>query len=106
MPSTRLSVNKRQAALILEARAGLIPESDWIAEEARARINRTAQLSRVVVSHAKRLTNGSVGLAVTEILTDLRHYCDAKGLVFEELDAVASENHLDEASQSHMADPC
>lgn len=106
MPSMKVLVNKRQAALTLEARAGLIPESDWIAEEVRARTNRTAQVSRVVVSHAKRLTNGSVGLAITEILTDLRHYCDAKDLVFEELDAAACENHLDEASQSHMADPC
>jgi glycerol-3-phosphate O-acyltransferase len=92
----------RHSALILEARAGLIPESDWIAEEVRARMDRTARISRVVKFHARLLTSGSHALAISEILADLRHYCDSKGLAFEQLDAAACENFEEEASQSRM----
>jgi hypothetical protein len=100
MPSKKLSNDTRSVALILEARAGLIPESDWVSEEIRARMDRTARIGRVVNSRARLLTRGSDGLAISEILADLRHYCDSKGLAFEELDAAASENYQDEASQS------
>lgn len=102
MANKKMSINKRQAALIREARAGLIPESDWIVEEVRARIKRTARVSRVITSHAKRLTRGSDVAAISEILADLRHYCDIKGLPFEELNTIACENYLDETSQSCM----
>jgi hypothetical protein len=91
-----------QSAPVIEARAGLIPESDWIAEEVRARVDRTARLSRVIKSHARSLTKGSDAVAILEILADLRHYCDSKGLMFEELAGAASENYQDEASQSRM----
>jgi len=101
MPNKKLSNNTRRVALILEARAGLIPESDWVAAEVRARMDRTARIGRVVNSRA-RLLRDSDGLAISEILADLRHYCDSKGLPFEELDASASENYQDEASQSRM----
>jgi hypothetical protein len=65
-------------------------------------MDRTARIGRVVNSRARLLPRGSGGLAVSEILTDLRHYCDSKGLAFEQLDASASENYQDEASQSRM----
>jgi hypothetical protein len=100
MPSKKLSNNTRRAALILEARAGLIPESDWIVEEVRARMDRTARIGRVVKCHAKLLTRGSDAPAISEILADLRHYCDSKGLAFEELNAAACENYQEEAFQS------
>jgi len=90
------------SALVIEARAGLIPESDWIAEEVRARTVRTARIGRVIKSHARLLTKGSHAVAISEILADLRHHCDGKGLTFEELDAAASENYQDEVSQSRM----
>jgi hypothetical protein len=90
------------SASVIEARAGLIPESDWIAEEVLARIGRTARIGRVIESHARSLTRGSRPMAISEILADLRHYCDNKGLTFEELDSAASENYEDEASQSRM----
>ncbi len=102
MPSKKLSNNTRRAALTLEARAGLIPESDWVAEEVRARTDRTARIDRVVNLHARLLTHGSDGLAISEILADLRHYCDSKGLAFEELDAAACGTYQDEVSQSCM----
>jgi hypothetical protein len=103
MASKKRSSDARHSALVIEARAGLIPESDWIAAEVRARVDRTARISRVVKSHARLLTGGSDALAISEILADLRHYCDSKGLAFEELDAAACENYEDEASQSRMA---
>ena len=102
MASKKLSNDTRRAALILEARAGLIPESDWIVAEVSARIDRTVRIGRVVKSHARLLTRGSDGLAISEMLAGLRHYCDSKGLAFEELDAAACENYQDEASQSCM----
>ncbi len=90
------------SALVIEARAGLIPESDWIEEEVCARIGRTARIGRVIESHARLLTGGSHAVAISEILADLRHYCDSKGLTFKELDGTANENYKDEGSQSHM----
>jgi hypothetical protein len=90
------------SALVIEARAGLIPESDWIVEEVRARIRRTARIGRVIESRARSLSRGSRAVAISEVLADLRHYCDCKGLTFEELDTAASENYEDEASQSRM----
>ena len=85
MTSKKLSNQPRRLALTLEARAGLIPESDWIEEEVRSRTKR-----------------GSGALAILEILADLRHYCDSKGIEFEKLDALACESYQDEASQSRM----
>jgi len=102
MASKKLSNHTHRAAPILEARAGLIPESDWIEEEVRARIERTMRIGRVVKSHARLLTRGSDALAISEILADLRHYCDSKSLAFEKLNAAASENYQDEDSQARM----
>jgi hypothetical protein len=65
-------------------------------------MDRTARIGRVITSHARLLTGGSDALAISEILADLRHYCDSKSLAFEELDATACENYEEEASQSRM----
>ncbi|SRR6266852_7869067 len=102
MASKKLSNDTRRAALILEARAGLIPESDWIVAEVSARIDRTVRIGRVVKSHARLLTRGSDAQAISEILADLRHYCDSKGLAFEKLDAAACETYQDEDSQTRI----
>ena len=90
------------AAQVIEARAGLIPESDWTAEEVSARMRRTARMARVIKSHASSLTGRSDSMAISEILADLRHYCDSKGLMFDDLERAASENYEDEAEQSCM----
>lgn len=91
------------SALVIEARAGLIPESDWTAAEVRARTDRTARIGQAIESYAK-LTRSSRAVAVLDMLTHLRHYCDSKGLPFEKLDGEASENYEHEASQSRIAD--
>ena len=92
------------SALVIEARAGLIPESDWTAAEVRARTDRTARTGRAIESYAK-LTRSSRAMAVLDVLTDLRHYCDSKNLPFEKLDGDANENYELEASQSRTVDP-
>lgn len=102
MPSKKPSNDARRAALILEARAGLIPESDWVAEEVRSRMERTARTACFVRSHARLLTRGSDVVAIKEILADLRHYCDRKGVAFEDLEAEACEDYQDEVSLSSM----
>src|SRR5882724_11864743 len=90
------------SARVIEARAGLIPESDWMAEGVRARIDRTARIDRLIRSRARLLPGGSHVVAISEMLADLRHYCDCKGLTFEQLDRAASENYEDEASLNRM----
>ena len=65
-------------------------------------MERTARTGRFVRSHARLLTRGSDAPAIKEILADLRHYCDRKGLTFEDLDAEACEDYQDEVSQSSM----
>jgi hypothetical protein len=102
MRSKKPSRRAVQSALVIEAHAGLIPESDWIAEEVRARMDRTGRTSRIIKSHARLLTGDSDALAISEILTDMQHYCDSKGLAFEKLVATATEDYEDEVSQSRM----
>jgi len=102
MASKKLSNEMRRAALILEARAGLIPESDWLEGEVTARIERTARVARVIKSWARLLARGSDTLAISEILADMRHYCDSRGLAFEKLDAAASEIYHDEDSLNRI----
>jgi hypothetical protein len=69
-----------------------------VAEEVRLRLKRTARTGRFVHSHARLSSRGSDALAIKEILADLRHYCDRKGLAFEDLDAEACEDYQDEVS--------
>ncbi|HXM99334.1 MAG TPA: hypothetical protein VN982_12745 [Candidatus Dormibacteraeota bacterium] len=104
MLGKKRSDNACREALVLEARAGLIPESDFIVEEVRVREARTSRIGRVIKAHARVLAQGSEALAIADILADLRHYCDGKGLSFDELDATACENYQEEEFQSHMLD--
>ncbi len=97
MPNRRQQKKPRWSDLVVEARAGLIPESDDIADEKRARMKRTARVVRTVKAHAKLATCGSEDRAITDILADLRHYCDCKGLPFHKLYRAAYALYLDEA---------
>ncbi len=99
MPNKRHLNNARRAVLVLEARAGLIPASDAIENEQRVRMK---CIGRVVKAYAKLVSARSGDwdhLAITNILADLRHYCDYKGLAFEELGAAASEQYLEDAAE-------
>jgi hypothetical protein len=87
-----------RAALVAEARAGLIPVSDEIADEIDALMDRTARTCRWVQAYAKLPACGSDARAITDILTDLRHYCARMGLGFHELEAAAYEQYEDEVA--------
>ena len=95
MPKKEKLNNARHASQIIEARAGLIPASDYIEDEANACI---AQIARTVRVYAK-LTDGRDDLAIADLLHDLRYYCDSKALTFDELDKAAYEQYMDDASE-------
>jgi hypothetical protein len=87
----------RRPDRVIEARAGLIPESDHLEDERRARTSAKARVFRSVRVYAGSVTYGSEGQAIIDILTNLRHYCDCKGLAFQKLDTAAHEVYLEEA---------
>src|SRR5579864_9529424 len=66
------------AALIVRARAGVICASDHVAAELLAA---TSSIARTIRAHAKSAKPVPEDRAITNILIDLRHYCDSKGLV-------------------------
>jgi hypothetical protein len=88
--------SKRLSAGVIAARAGLIPASDWIDYELEVRVG---HIARAVGSYAKR-SRGRDDLAITDILQDLRHYCDSKGLAFGDLDEKAREYYREDVNQS------
>ena len=96
MPNRKHLSNLRHPAQVLAARAGLIPASDDIEDELNLR---TAHIGRIVSAQAKH-EGGRHDLAIIDILQDLRHYCDSKGLPFHELDAVAHEYYLEYVADS------
>jgi hypothetical protein len=80
--------------LVHEARAGLIPASDDIADEQRARLDCAARIigsAKPYLGSGKRVSDRH---AITSILADLRHYCDGKGLVFGKLGTAAYALYL------------
>ena len=93
-----MSNRKRQmvtgrSALIVEARAGVIFASDYVGAELLAV---TSSVARALKAYAKSAKPVPDDRAITDILVDLRHYCDSKGLVFDELNAAAEEHYWDE----------
>lgn len=96
MPDKKPTNNARRTASIIEARAGLIPESDHIENELNTRV---ALIARAVRVYSK-LTRCRDDLAIIDILNDLRHYCDTRALAFEKLDAAAREYYLEDAAEN------
>lgn len=96
MPNKRLKNKPCRANPIVEARAGLIPASDDIADEIRARTELTARIIRTVKPYLGSAGRVSDDLAITNILSDLRHYCDCRRLAFKKLDRAAYELYLEE----------
>ena len=87
-----------RAALVVQARAGLIPASDEIANEIHARMERTARTCRSIKAYAKLPACGSDARAISDILTDLLHYCASMNLDFHELEAAAYQQYEDEVA--------
>lgn len=86
----------RYIELVRETRAGLIPVSDDLEEEKRARTDLTARMIRAVKTRLGSVPRVSDDLAIKNILSDLRHYCDCKGLAFKELDKAADALYSEE----------
>lgn len=86
--------------LVIEARAGLIPESDDIEDERRAEERAKARVFRLVKMYAEEVAYGSENQAIVDILSYLRHYCDCKGLAFHTLDTAAYALYSEEATSA------
>lgn len=69
---------------------------------------RTKRIGRIITNYRKR-EGSTAPEALTDILTDLRHYCDSKGLDFGALDQKAHEHYsgeLHDAKFRTAADQC
>jgi hypothetical protein len=98
MPNEEQLKHARAEALVRRARAGVIPASDHIEAEINASV---ARIARTVSVYAKRVGNcGRDDLAISDILQDLRHYCDSKGLAFDERDTTAYSCYLEDVKES------
>jgi hypothetical protein len=97
MPNRRHKSGRARANCVIEARAGLIPASDHIADERRVRTACIARIIRSVKSSLGSVARVSDDLAITDILADLRHYCDHRGLAFDRLDGAAHTQYLEDA---------
>ena len=96
MPNRRQQHKVYRANVITKARGGLISDSDNIAEEIRVRTNLTAS---IICDGKRRLgsvTRVSDDLAITNILSDLRHYCNRRGLSYKKLDEAGCALYLEE----------
>ena len=88
--------NACRADLVREARAGLIPESDSIAEEVRFRTRHTARIICTAKNELGSAAAVSDEHAITNILADIRHYCDCKCLAFSKLHAAAYTLYMED----------
>ena len=98
MPKRKQMSNTRYSDLVRAARAGLIPESDNIVNEKRVRTSRTARIIRTERTHLGSMKRVSEELAITNILADLRHYYDFKGLGFRKIHTAAHALYLENKS--------
>src|SRR6202049_2283664 len=89
----------RFSAVVIEARAGLIPESDDTEDERRARMDRTIRVLRILKAHARLPTCGSEGQAITDLIADFRHYCHWSSLPFHNFYRAANALYLEEKDE-------
>jgi hypothetical protein len=82
------SVNR---AVVREARAGIVFACDHIEAELSAAIS---HIGHTVNAYTEVFHHSSADRAITDILADLRHYCDRNGLVFDTLNAAAEQQYL------------
>jgi hypothetical protein len=94
MRANTLRKTRNRIDLVREARAGLIPASDDIADEKRARTEGTRRMIRAAKAYVG--TRASEDQVITSILADVRHYCDLKGLKFRKIDRAARALYLEE----------
>lgn len=76
---------------VMAARAGLIPDSDYLKIEKAARMKRTERIVRTTNAYAKLEECGSKKTAIVAILADLRHYCEGSNMRFDDLNEEADK---------------
>ena len=74
----------------------LIPASDNIMNERRLRTELTRRIIRTVKPHLGSVALVSDDLAIANILSDLRHYCEFKGLAFGRIQKAAFAMYSEE----------
>jgi|ERR1700731_36876 hypothetical protein len=95
MPNRRKQSKLRRVSLVIKTPARLIYEFDNISEERRVRTKKTASIIRTVKTYLGSVARVSDDLAITDILSDLRHYCDIRGMAFKKLDKAARALYLE-----------
>lgn len=83
------AISTQHKRLAVQARAGIIFESDNRADEEFLRMDRTSRIIHRFKTNLGAPTRVSDDRAITDILADLRHYCDCKGLEFVKLSILA-----------------
>ena len=94
MPLSRHTKTAR-LRMVAAARAGIIPASDNVTDEARTRLRHAASLVRAMRRVAGTSSRASDEIVITNILADLRYYCATKGWSFKQLDLAAEADHDD-----------
>lgn len=96
MPNRKQQKKTGRLNLTIRARCGLISASDDVVNERGVRTKRTARIIRIVKPFLGSVNRVPDDLAIANILADLRHYCDCRGLAFGKLQKTAHALYLEE----------
>ncbi len=105
MPNRKNQSKQRHTNKVIEAHGGVISEFDNIAEEIRVRTGLTAQIIGAVKPRLGSIARISDDIAITCILSDLRHYCDCRSFAFKKLDKAAHALYLEEKTYEDAWQP-
>lgn len=83
---------------VKEARAGLIPASDDVADERRIQQNIAEALLKAVRTKANFGTSVADEVVIIEALARLGDYCDRRKLSFDDLSVLGYEQYLEETT--------
>ncbi len=87
MSRKRKTKDEEETALAPQARGGVVFACEWVEIELRAARSRVGP---TIKAYSNLLGSESGERAIKEILVDLRHYCEGKGLVFDQLNRAAA----------------
>jgi hypothetical protein len=97
MPNSRKrTIKTRRINLESERGRGLIPASDNIENERHARTKLTLRIIATVKPYLGSAKRVSDDLAIANILANLRHYCDLKGMAFGKIQKAARQFYFEE----------
>jgi hypothetical protein len=88
--------NRPQPKPVPKVRGRINYASNVLADEGRARIARVERVIHTVKAYLGSAAHVTDSQAITDLLADLRHICDYKGLAFRKLDRAAVALYDDE----------